>query len=414
MHGYVLIQVRGNQLERFLNLCENQGIGFHNIELCNSNEFTAILSVSDFFQLQPARRKTQVHIRILEKSGFSFFLKKGLRRKAFFAGLLGGILILLFFHSHIWQIRISGNRMYSTPEILKFLDREGISPGIASKNVSCSLIADLLRKQYPNITWAAARKNGTELLLTIQEGIPEPEAVKENEICDLVAEETGTVVKMVTRSGYPKVRPGDTCERGDTLVLGTFPILNDAQETVRYEQVHADADIYIERQIPYYREYPLSRKEKVFSGEVKTGFFLHAGDWYFFPEFQKKSNHEKQSDTFRITCQWEAPVMLAENLELPVLFGKERVFSYQVVEKTCTESEMEALLWQELQAYEENLMEKGLQISANNVKIKVNARSGVSSGTLTVSQKIGKEKAITAQAQPTEKERNPSESESDH
>ena len=40
---------------------------------------------------------------------------------------------------------------------------------------------------------------------------------------------------------------------------------------------------------------------------------------------------------------------------------------------------------------EKNLMEKGVQISANNVKIEVDHKTCISSGTLEIIEKIGKE-----------------------
>ena len=102
--------------------------------------------------------------------------------------------------------------MYATTELLEFLEDQGIRPGIVSGAVNCSKITESLRKQFSNITWVSAQKRGTELSLTIREGIPEEKTQEAAGACDLEAEEAGTIVKMVTRSGYPKAVPGDPCE----------------------------------------------------------------------------------------------------------------------------------------------------------------------------------------------------------
>ena len=62
---------------------------------------------------------------------------------------------------------------------------------------------------------------------------------------------------MVVRSGVPVKKPGDICKKGDLLVSGELHIMNDSQEIVRKEYVHADADIYISRKISYYQEFPM-------------------------------------------------------------------------------------------------------------------------------------------------------------
>lgn len=64
---------------------------------------------------------------------------------------------------------LKGNLKNSTPELLKFLDEQGIIHGIRTKKINCSQIAALLREKYPDITFVAAKVQGTRLLLTISE-----------------------------------------------------------------------------------------------------------------------------------------------------------------------------------------------------------------------------------------------------
>ena len=53
--------------------------------------------------------------------------------------------------------------------------------------------------------------------------------------CDLIADLDGEIVSMTTRSGVPKMKTGDTCQKGDLLISGIVEILNDSQEVVRTE-----------------------------------------------------------------------------------------------------------------------------------------------------------------------------------
>ena len=68
-----------------------------------------------------------------------------------------------------------------------------------------------------------------------------------------------------------------------------------------------------------------------------------------------------------------------------------------------TEKEVRALAWSTLQLYEEKLIEKGVQISANNVKIEIDHKTCVSKGFLEIIEKIGEETPVEIPEQPAER-----------
>ena len=79
LSGSVTILVRGNQLERFLNLCRSRNISMEHIRR-KEGQITARIKIRDFFRLRPVRNKTGVHIQVTEKQGMPFFFyeaKKG-------------------------------------------------------------------------------------------------------------------------------------------------------------------------------------------------------------------------------------------------------------------------------------------------------------------------------------------------
>ena len=281
LSGYVKIRVRGDQGERFLNLCRSRGVDMRQLSRREDGSLVCFLSVRHFFLLSSIHKKTKVQIHILEKHGLPFFFVRSKKRKAFFLGVLLCMILLFIFSGRIWNIHIEGNVQNSTPEILKFLEEQGVSHGIRKSRVNCGSIAAAVRQNYPEITWVSARIEGAKLILTVQEGIFVQEAEEEKEEpCSIVADEDGLVVEMVTRTGVPQVKPGDEVKKGDILVLGRLDLKDDSQEVIRYEYVHADADIYIKRNLSYYAELPMEYEEEIPAGKEKQGIYLKAGDWY--------------------------------------------------------------------------------------------------------------------------------------
>ena len=111
-----------------------------------------------------------MRIHILEKQGLPFWVEKGVKRKAFFLGIFLCGMLLLMLSGRIWNIHIEGNRANSTPEILKFLEDQGVSHGMKKKSLNCSAIAASIREEYPQTAWVSARTEGTRLVITVKEG----------------------------------------------------------------------------------------------------------------------------------------------------------------------------------------------------------------------------------------------------
>ena len=384
--GHVEIRVCGKETERFLNLCGARKIVLYEIIREEDGSLRCVLLARDFRQLLPVRRKTGVRIHILKKNGLPFFLAKSRKRKAFFLGLFFCVILLAMFSGRIWNIHIDGNLKNTTPEILNFLQEEGIVHGMRRSEVDCSAIAAAVRENYSDIAWVSARIEGTQLILEIKEGSFPGETEQEETPCSIEADEEGVIVKMITRTGVPQMKPGDICEKGELLVLGRLDIRNDSQEVIRYEYVHADADIYIKRDLPYYAELPMEYETEIPSGKEKKGWFLKIGTWHL------EWGGEGGENTRRIVEEY--PFYITENFALPVSVGKISVRAFEKKKEVYTESAAKAEAFRILQEYEEKLMEKGVQISANNVKIEVDHKTCISSGTLEIIEKIGRDTPV--------------------
>lgn len=388
--GFVKISISGDQIERFLNLCRARGILLENIRLTEAKKLTAHISITDFKTLAPIHSKTHVHIHILEKRGLPFFLYRSRQRKCFLAGILLCALWLFWLSGHIWNIHIDGNVRNPTPQLLEFLDQQGVIHGISKKNVNCSEIAALLRKNYPDITFVSARVQGTRLLLTIQEEVLEETLQEETSPCDLIADFGGEIVSMATRSGIPQMKAGDTCQKGDLLISGSVEILNDSQEVVRTEYVPADADIYVRHQLSYYQEFPLSYKKKAATGKPKTSWYFHLGNWIIGAGTASCQQH--------ITSAQEIPWQVTENFALPISLGKITRTPYQIENAVYTKEQAEEKAAHQLKLYEKKLLKQDVTIVDTSLSITVDQTRCITRGTLTVDEKCGERRNVQKKA----------------
>ena len=387
LNGYVEVLICGGQTERFFNLCMARGIVVRNLRQNKDKSFTCIFSVSHFFLLGPIRRKTKVRIHILEKQGLPFWVEKGVKRKAFFLGIFLCGMLLLMLSGRIWNIHIEGNVRNSTGEILDFLDKQDINHGMSKKKINCSEVAAAVRKNFPEITWVSARIEGTRLILNIQEGIIPPKTNSNTSPCNLLADKDGVITDMIVRRGIPVKKPGDSCKKGELLVSGELHIMNDSQEVLRKEYVHADADIFISRQISYYQEFPLKYRTEIPAGKKKKEMYFRFGHWYLglYPTL-----HTGQK---RITE--EIPLRITENFILPVWIGWTETTDYTIKEETYTRKEAEKEAVRRFHQYEKKLLQNGIKISENHITTRLTESLCITGGTLLIIEQTGEKSRIT-------------------
>lgn len=387
--GYLKLRLTGRMPERFLNLCAANRIIIWNLLYDDKNSYLLTMSIQDFRKLQPLCRKTGCKLHIVEKHGLPFFFYNNRKRKGFFIGFLlfAGLLYLL--SCFIWNIHIDGNHANSTFTILAFLEQKGVHHGIWKNDVVCQDISAEVRQAFPNITWVSTKIEGTRLLVEIKENVDgykvkEPEQ-KDLNPCNLTATKAGEVVKIITRSGIPKATEGTVCEKGDILVSGEIPIINDAGETIRYDYVHADSDIYLKTQYYYYKEFKRKYTHREYEEEIKTAPFLEAGNYRLDLKLPKKR------EALAVSYENRHQLFLTENFALPIYYGTTTSREYREHDQIYTEEECRNIAEKQLRQYQDELKKMGVQISENNVKIKITGTKCIAKGELVVIEQAAEE-----------------------
>ena len=150
--------------------------------------------------------------------------------------------------------------------------------------------------------------------------------------CDIMAERDGEIIKMITRSGLPRKKVGDLCKKGEILVSGILELKDDSQEVVKYEAVHADADIYIKRQKAYYHEIPMIYETYEWTGKKKKGIYLKAGRFYLEIADRTKNGWYQIAE--------EQKMYLTKSFQLPCSIGYITQNQYRKIKKEYTREEV--------------------------------------------------------------------------
>jgi len=383
LRGYVKIRVSGYSPQRFMNLCCNHNILLWNIEN-HGTYYSMFISIAGFFNLKSIRRKTKTKVVIEEKHGLPFLLFKIKKRAVFLIGFLGCLFFLYMMSYFVWQIEITGNHILTEDVLMDFLEEQEIVCGSRKAMINISELESEIRESFPLVTWVSGKIEGSKLCIQIKENDRNPVSPEKNkeEYKDFIAEQSGKIVHMITRSGVPCVKIDDEVKKGDTLVSGIVPIYNDAGEWIDSIYCKADADIFLQYEYTFQDILPETYEQKIYTGEELIIPYIRMG---------KKEYRLRYAEHVFQKCDCiinENKIQPLKDYYLPISYGSFCYREYYMVQKKYSETEVKRICSEKVNHIIESLAKKGVQIIQKNVKIKKNSRQYLLQVNFTLIEKI--------------------------
>ena len=396
MKGYIRIRITGYSTERFLNACCHKGILLWGLQPAGG-AYEMNISIQGFRQLKPIIRKTGTKVTIVRRFGLPFFLHKYRRRKLFFAGAFLCVALIFLMSRYIWNIDITGNQTRTDETLLEFLESQEVKNGMPKSQVDCARIVKDIRKEYDDIIWVSASIQGTRLMIQIKENedsIPAADAatqettdeqnpVSKEEAMDIVADQDCLVTDIIPRKGIPMVQEGTEVKKGDVLISGQVPVVNDAGETIAYQYHESDADILGQTTLEYQNEIENTYVVKEYSEVHKEEYFLQLGQYRI-----RLASIKNPYESWEMHGEFHQ-LRLGKGLYLPICYGKRTATPYKATKEKYTKKELQQLLSSSFQRYCADLEKKGVEIIQNDVKIYTGSEKAEAKGNLTVLMPIG-------------------------
>lgn len=369
LRGYLIIEVSGIFLERFINLAIKSNIFLWDIRKIQKNKATMKISVRGFFHIRKAVRKTGVDIKILKRCGIPLFVHKHRKRKAFYLGFLSFVLIIAFLTSFIWTVEIEETKSVDREMIREALYEKGIKAGALKYGHKIHAIQDKLMMEIPGISWIWVEIRGTRAIVSVRERTEKPEIFDKNQPCNIVANFDGVIEKITVINGEQVVQNGDVVKKGALLISGAY---NGKYGGVRL--VHSEGEVIATTWHSKEEAFPLEKVVSERTGEEQRQILVSfAGkDIKVFPLFKKDFKKAETTEKF-------TQIRLFGDLYLP--FGIKEVKAYEISESKIKMSEKEAfayykeLLFKELiKEYKDaEILEKTAEEETSGGKIKIKA-----------------------------------------
>ena len=266
------MEVQSLMPEKFINLLWKNGIIAKNIKKINISTVVLEVNLSDYGEIGKLAKRTDSKIKIIGRSGISFFIIK-LRSR--FALLLGAILfvsIIYYLSTFVWNIEINTENYISPYELRQQIKGFGITPGLRKKNIDVYDIENKITRSNDEIMWVRARIDGVKLKVDVIERQSPPIIISNQTPCDLIATKDGQVVRIFTTEGTAIVENGNMIQKGDILVKG-----EQGKEGSVYP-VHAEGKVIAKTFYEEIKEVPLYDKSKSNTGNSISSIYIKLGN----------------------------------------------------------------------------------------------------------------------------------------
>jgi len=258
--------------EKFINLLWKSGVTVKNIKKINITTVTLEVKLSDYGEISRVAKQTDTRVKIIGRSGLSFFFMKLRSRSALLIGVILFGSMLYYLSTFVWNIEINTENYISPYELRNQIKSFGIRPGMRKKNIDVYELENKITRSNDEIMWVKARIDGVKLKVDVIERQSPPIIVKDKTPCNLIATKDGIVVRAFTTEGTAIVMAGSVVQKGDILVKG-----EQGKEESVYP-VHAEGEVIAKTFYEKTKEVPLNTITKVKTGESLTNLYIKLGN----------------------------------------------------------------------------------------------------------------------------------------
>lgn len=291
--GYVDIVIEGYYIEKFINICNSRQINLWNIKKENSIKMLASIKVSDFKELRQIRKKTKCKVKMQNKKGLSFIIKKYKKRKVFLLFLMLIILSIIVLSNFIWNIEIEGDTNIPKEEIIELVKNEGLEIGAFKGKIDTKKIINKIRLERDDVSWVGINIEGTNAVIKLVKADAKPEIINEEEYCNIIADKDATILKVSAQNGTPLVKEGDVVTNGDIIVAGWM----EGKYTGK-QYVHAQGEVQAKVKYTTTERVYLKETKKVETGVSENRYSVKINNFKInlpktLPKFQKYDTIEE-------------------------------------------------------------------------------------------------------------------------
>lgn len=319
--GYVRIVVEGYYIERFINICTTSKILIWNLKREKGVKLHINVGIKDYFKAVKVAKKLKCKVKIEKKRGLPFIINRYRKRKIFIISLIIIIITLYTSTNYIWNIEIQVEDNSEVTNLLEDIKEAGLETGMKKKDINTEEIVNKIRLSRDDISWIGITIKGTNAIIKVVKSTEAPEIIDEEDYCNIVAEKSGIITKIIAQNGTAQVKIGDEVSAGQILIQGT---MEGKYTGIRY--VHSLGEVEAIVNYEKTEKIYLKEEETVETGEKEEKYQIKINNFQI--------NFYKTLSKFKIydTIEEEKKLKIFSDLYLPISVTK--ITNYELENNT--------------------------------------------------------------------------------
>ncbi len=331
LKGYVEFCAEGGFAERFLNLCRLRGINLWNVKN-DGDQVEACATISEFESINGPAENSGMKIKVRNRRGFSFWLKRHKWRCGIAVGVALAISCVWFMSGFIWEVEIVEVEGVEIEGLSESVSELGVKKGTRKSDIDILDIQEKLLAKHPEVSWVSLNIFGGKAQI---EYTPAKKMMEKDDVnipMNVVARKNGKITLMEGYRGTNAVKEGAYVAKGSLLISGVL-INGDGSETL----VHASGKVFAQTKNKHNFSVP-STSEGYVTTQPEKRYYLNFFNFLIPLTFYETPDYLTETE-----------MMLEGNSAvLPVGVLRKDGFSSQKAEIVLTEKEMELVAVSEI------------------------------------------------------------------
>lgn len=213
------LELFGLNLERLLRTAGENGVRLRNVRRADERTMRVTVSAAQKGKLAALCGRYGWQMTEVRADWPLRLIRTMKRRWTLGAAMLLSVFWVFVSSEMIWRVEITGAGE-NIAEVRRCLARENARVGRLKKRVSTDRLAAELALAVPGLSHAAARYEGSTLVVACQQAREGERAGVDGKGRNIVAAREGIIIRISAESGTPQVKAGQAVREGQTLIVG--------------------------------------------------------------------------------------------------------------------------------------------------------------------------------------------------
>ena len=220
LSGTVRVELASADPTGVLTAANGKGIELFDVEMRDDVTVHFTIFRRDHRKLRAIAGKRGEDLRVKERRGIYWALKRMLKRPIFVLGLAMLFLMAMYVPSRVFIIEVQGNGTVPSNRIVEAAENCGIRFGASRRQVRSEQVKNALLEAMPELGWAGVNTYGCRAVISVREREPEPVDGEKPPVSSIVAVRDGYILSCDVFSGNGLCTPGQAVKAGEVLISG--------------------------------------------------------------------------------------------------------------------------------------------------------------------------------------------------